>query len=181
MIIGEKINLRLVKQNDLDEIIALMSDTQERGEFLNPNMVNEPMYKKRYQETGFWNDEFGSMLITDKNGRLLGDIAYFKGVNYLPGYEIGYNIYRREDRGKGYLSEALKLFSAYLFETKTIHRLEVHAAKENIGSRRVAEKCGYTYEGMKRQAVFSRGRYCDLAIYSLLREECPSFTELIKQ
>ncbi|OGO79432.1 MAG: hypothetical protein A2Y23_06885 [Clostridiales bacterium GWB2_37_7] len=181
MIEGKLINLRTVKQSDLDEIIPLLSDTAERGEFLMPNMVNEPMYRKRYQETGFWNEEFGSLLITDKEGKLLGDIAFFKGVNYLPGYEIGYNIFKRENRGKGYVTEALKLFSAYLFETKTIHRLEVHADNGNIGSRKVAEKCGFTYEGMKRQAVFSRGQYCDLAIYSMLRHECPSFTELIRK
>lgn len=180
MIQGKRINLRVVKPNDLDEIISLVSDTSERGEFLLPNMINEVMYKKRYQETGFWNDDFGSLLITDKEGRLLGDIAYFKGVNYLPGYEIGYNIFRREDRGKGYISEALKLFSAYLFEIKPIHRLEVHADMNNTGSRKVAEKCGFTYEGMKRQAVFSRGAYSDLAIYSMLKHECPSFTEMIK-
>lgn len=180
MIRGKLINLRMVKQSDIDELIPLVSDTLEKGEFLNPNMINEVMYRKRYQETGFWNDEFCMLVITDKNGRLLGDISCFKGVGYLPGYEIGYSIHRREDRGKGYTSEALKLFSAYLFEIKPIHRLEVHANKDNTGSRKVAEKCGFTYEGMKRQAVFSRGEYCDLAIYSMLRHECPSFTEMIK-
>ncbi|MDF2592123.1 MAG: rimL [Clostridia bacterium] len=180
MIHGKLINLRAVKQSDLDELIVLQSDVVERGEFLNPNIVNEVLFKKNYQETGFMNEEFGRLLITDKNGKLLGDIAYFKGVGYLPGYEIGYNMFKREDRGKGYTSEALKLFAAYLFEVKTIHRLEVHADKDNIGSRRVAEKSGFTFEGIKRQAVFSRGKYCDLAIYSLLRDECPSFTEMIK-
>lgn len=181
MIIGKKINLRMVKQSDIDELIPLMSDTVERGEFLNPNMVNEPMYRKRYQETGFWNEDFGMLVITDKSGRLLGDISFFKGVGYLPGYEIGYSIHRSEDRGKGYTSEALKLFTAYIFEIKTIHRLEVHADKDNTGSRKVAEKCGFTFEGIKRQAVFSRGVYRDLAIYSMLRHECPSFTEMIKK
>ena len=179
MISGKLINLRVAKQSDLDELIPLISDTVEKGEFLNPNMVNEVMYKKRYQETGFWNEEFGMLIITDKDGRLLGDISYFKGVAYLPGFEIGYSIHRRADRGKGYTSEALKLFSAYLFEINNINRLEVHADKGNIGSRKVAEKCGFTYEGMKREAVFSRGEYCDLAIYSMLRHECPSFTKMI--
>ncbi|MDF2841382.1 MAG: rimL [Clostridia bacterium] len=181
MIEGKLINLRIVKQSDLEELIPLLSDTRERGEFLNPNMVNEVMYRKRYQETGFWNEEFGSLLITNKSGRLLGDIAFFKGVNYLPGFEIGYNIFRSEDRGKGYTTEALRLFSAYLFETKTIHRLEVHADMNNTGSRKVAEKCGFTYEGMKRQAVYARGSYSDLAIYSMLKHECPSFTEMIQK
>jgi [ribosomal protein S5]-alanine N-acetyltransferase len=180
MIQGKLINLRVVKQSDLEEIISLHSDTLERGEFLNPNMINEVLYRKRYQETGFWNEEFGSLIITDKSGRLVGEISYFKGVHYMPGFEIGYNIFRREDRGKGYTSEALKLFSAYLFEIKNIHRLEIHADNGNIGSRKVAEKCGFTYEGMKRQAVHTRGIYSDLAIYSMLQHECPSFTEMIK-
>lgn len=180
MICGKLINLRMVKQSDLDELIPLMSDTVERGEFLSPNMVNEVSFKKNYMETGFWNEEFGRLLITDKSGKILGDIAFFKGVGYLPGFEIGYNILRREDRGRGYTTEALKLFSAYLFEIKSIHRLEVHADKNNVGSRKVAEKSGFTFEGIKRQAVFSRGEHCDLAIYSMLKDECPSFTEMIK-
>jgi RimJ/RimL family protein N-acetyltransferase len=181
MIQGKSINLRMVKQSDIDELIPLVSDTKEKGEFLNPNMINEVMYRKRYQDTGFWNEEFGMLVITDKSGRLLGDISFFKGVGYLPGYEIGYSLHKSADRGKGYTSEALKLFSAYLFEIKeNVHRLEIHADKENVASRKVAEKCGFTYEGMKRQAVFSRGKYSDLAIYSMLRHECPSFTEMIK-
>ncbi|MGB7603920.1 MAG: GNAT family N-acetyltransferase [Lutisporaceae bacterium] len=180
MIQGKNINLRPVEQDDLDKIIMLQSDVAQRGEFLSPHMMNEVMYKKDYQETGFWKEDFGVLLITNKEGRLLGDISYFKGVRYMPGFEIGYNIFKSEDRGKGYTSEALKLFSAYLFELKIIHRLEVHADMKNIGSRRVAEKCGFTFEGTKREAVFSRGKYCDLAIYSMLSHECPSFTEMIK-
>lgn len=181
MIQGKSINLRTVKEDDLDELIWLKSDVSQSGEFLPPSMNSEVMYKKDYQETGFWKRELGILLITDKEGRILGDISYFKGVNYLPGYEIGYSIFRKEDRGKGYTSEALKLFSAYLFEMKDIHRLEVHADMENIGSRRVAEKCGFTFEGTKRQAVFNRGEYRDLAIYSMLRSECPSFTKMMEE
>lgn len=180
MIQGKNINLRPIRQDDLDEIIKLQSDVSQRGEYLSPHMMNEAMYKKDYQETGFWKEDFGELLITNKEGRILGDISYFKGVRYMPGLEIGYGLFKREDRGKGYTTEALKLFSAYLFEIKTIHRLEVHADMNNIGSRRVAEKCGFTFEGTKREAVFNRGEYRDLAMYSMLRHECPSFTEMIK-
>lgn len=182
MIVGKNIILRMIKQSDLDVLIPLMEDLSQKGEYLNVNIVNEVMYRKRHQETGFWNEEHGMFLITDKSGRPLGDISCFKGVHYMPGYEIGYNIFRREDRGKGYTSEALKLFAAYLFDlNRMVHRLEVHADMNNIGSRRVAEKAGFTFEGTKREAVFARGSYHDLAIYSLLRNECPSFTQMMKE
>jgi RimJ/RimL family protein N-acetyltransferase len=182
MIVGKNVILRMFRQSDLDELIPLMSDLSQKGEYLNVNLVNEVMYKKRFQETGFWTDDFATLLITDKSGKPIGDISCFKGVHYMPGYEIGYNIFRREDRGKGYMTEALKLFAAYLFDLKSsTHRLEVHADMNNMGSRRVAEKAGFTFEGTKRDAVFARGKYHDLAIYSLLRRECPSFTDLMKQ
>lgn len=180
MIQGKRINLRMIKESDLDELIAFDHDLEHRGEFLSVHLRNAVQYKKQYHETGFWNDDSGVLLITDKEGNIVGSIGYFKGVHYMPGYEIGYSIYRKENRGKGYTSEALKLFSAYLFEIKPINRLEVHAAKENLPSCKVAEKCGFQYEGLKRQAVLNRGRYMDLNIYSMLKEECPSFTEMIK-
>lgn len=139
MIKGKTINLRTVKFEDLDEIFSLSSDLSQRGEHWNVILTSETMFKKRFQETGLWNDDFGTMLITDKNNRLLGEITYFKGVWYLPGYEVGYRIYRNEDMGKGYTTEALKIFTAYLFELKPIKRLEIQVSKDNIASRRVAE------------------------------------------
>src|SRR5262249_16928344 len=44
-------------------------------------------------------------------------------------------------------------------------------AEGNIASERVAQKCGFTYEGTARQAMFARGRHSDMKIYSLLRPE----------
>ena len=172
MIKGKTINLRTVRQEDLDEIFSLTSDLSQRGEYWNVSLTSEPIFKKRYQETGFWNDDFGTMIITDKSNRLIGEITYFKGVWYLPGYEIGYRIYRDEDKSTGYTTEALRLFLAYLFELKPIKRLEIQLSKGNIASRRVAEKCGFIYEGLKRQAVFSKGRYEDIELFSILKEEC---------
>jgi len=179
MIKGKLINLRTMRQGDIDEIFCLTSDISQRGEYWNVSLSSEPMFKKRFQETGCWNDDFGTLVITNKSDRLIGEITYFKGVWYLPGYEIGYRIYRDEDKGKGYTTEALKIFSAYLFESKPIKRLEIQLSKENIPSRKVAEKSGFKYEGLKRQAVFTNGKYEDIELLSLLREECPSLKEVL--
>ena len=44
-------------------------------------------------------------------------------------------------------------------------------AEGNIASERVAQKCGFTYEGLARQAMFARGRHQDMKLYSWLRPE----------
>jgi len=53
--------------------------------------------------------------------------------------------------------------------------------KDNIGSRRVAEHCGFKHEGTMRRATFHNGRYHDLDLFSILREECPSLDQLLKE
>jgi hypothetical protein len=53
----------------------------------------------------------------------------------------------------------------------SIHRVQLIIAEGNVASERVAQKCGFTYEGTVRQAMFTRGRHFDMKIYSLLRHE----------
>lgn len=179
MIRGKKINLRTVREKDLDELLELKSEVGNRSEFWHVMFPSEAAFKKGYRETGFWNANSRTMLITDKNDTILGEIACFKGVWYLPGYEIGYQIFNDEHKGNGYVTEALKIFSAYLFELESIQRLQLQIDVENGASKRVAEKCGYKYEGCRRKAVFTRGKYYDLDQYSLIREECPSLSQLL--
>jgi RimJ/RimL family protein N-acetyltransferase len=78
------------------------------------------------------------------------------------------------------MTEALRLFSAYMFSAKPIARLQVNCFSENIPSRRTAEKCGYTYEGTMRKAVFCKGKFYNLDLFSIMREECPDFLEVKK-
>ena len=96
------------------------------------------------------------------------------------GYEVGYGIFRREDRGKGYATEALRIFSSYLFELKPIPRLHIATHVDNAAAQRVAEKCGYKLEGTLRQFAFLRGKYADYVQYSLLRDECPSLAQALR-
>ncbi|SDF42008.1 GNAT family N-acetyltransferase [Sporomusa acidovorans] len=174
MLQGKKVCLRTVRESDLDLIYRLMTDVSQKGEYWLIDIPAEPAFRRGFIERGFWHDNFGRLLIVDRQaGRVVGEIIYFRNADYRAGYEIGYQIFRREDRGKGYMSEALTLFSAFLFESKPIPRLQLTLVVGNESSRKVAEKCGYHYEGTLRKAAFLAGKYVDLELFGLLREECP--------
>lgn len=172
---GKRVCLRTVREADLDLIYRLMTDVSQKGEYWLIDIPAEPAFRRVFAERGFWQDNFGRLLIVDKSeeGRVVGEILYFRNADYRAGYEVGYQIFRREDRGRGYMSEALALFSAFLFESKPIPRLQLTVVAGNEASRKVAEKCGYRYEGTLRQAAFLGGRYVDLELLGLIREECP--------
>lgn len=72
----------------------------------------------------------------------------------------------------------LKLFTSYLFDAKEINRVEIEVSVGNTASRKVAEKCGFKFEGIKRQAVYSRGKYEDIELFSIIREECTSLKDV---
>jgi ribosomal-protein-alanine N-acetyltransferase len=180
MLEGPNIMLRLFTEDDLDEFLKLENTCAEMGEFAPVDLRSPAAFRKHLTETGGWDDKLGRMLITDKSNRILGHIMFIKEPSVQSGYEVGFVVFRREDRGKGYTTEALRIFSAYLFELKPIPRLQLSTHANNIAARRVAEKCGYKLEGTLRRMFFTRGAYVDYVLYSLLREECPSLAEAIK-
>jgi len=177
MLEGPNVILRLFNDDDLDEFLKLENTYAEMGEFTPVDWRSPAAFRKHIAETGGWDDKLGRMLITDKSGRIVGHIMYIKEPSFQSGYEVGFVVFRRKDRGKGYTTEALRIFSAYLFELKPIPRLQLSTHVDNTAARRVAEKCGYKLEGTLRQLFFTRGKYVDYALYSLLRDECPSLAE----
>lgn len=53
--------------------------------------------------------------MTDRDGRILGSVNYYRSSHRYQGLEIGYRIFQPADRGKGLMTEAVGVFVAYLF------------------------------------------------------------------
>ena len=179
MLKSKKVTLRLFTEDDLAELFALDADITARGEYFPIALHTLSDMRKQFRETAWWQEDQGRMVIAGADGEMVGAIVFFRPSPMLAGYEIGYTIFRPEDRGKGYMTEALRIFSAYLFELKPIPRLQLGMFKGNAASRKVAEKCGYQYEGTQRHGNFLRGEYRDRETFSLLRSECLPLSEAL--
>lgn len=170
MIEGKKVILRNVEPEDLDEYYLYSNDMTEVGAYWPMHLFTNEEIRAKY-EKGLWGEHFGQLLITTREGKKIGLIHFFKCIPYTVGYEIGYIIFRREDRGKGYMSEASRLFIDFLFLSRQIPRLQICFFEGNEPRIRIGKKLGFTQEGILRRAVFHRGKYLNLLIFSLLREE----------
>ncbi|MBI4853624.1 MAG: GNAT family N-acetyltransferase [Acidobacteria bacterium] len=179
MLRGKTISLRTVRENDLDHLYSVLCDFENRGAYDTLGILAEPLFKKDFFETGFWQDNRGTMLILNKEDSIIGSISFFKSIPYFNGFEVGFVIHNSEDRGKGYTSEAANIFVAYLFEVKEINRLQATTLPENTASIRVLEKCGFILEGKARKAMFHKGEYKDVNVYSILRNESKKLQDLI--
>ena len=171
MIRGKGIQLRTVRETDLDRLYALLSDIANRGDHIPLQIFSESKFRREFQETGFWSEDEGHALIVNSADEIVGKISFFKSIPYFDGLEIAYAVFDPQQRGQGIMTEALSLFTDYLFQSTTIHRVQLIITDGNIGSEKVAQKCGFTYEGTARQAMFARSRHWDMKLYSLLRHE----------
>ncbi|MQA83693.1 MAG: GNAT family N-acetyltransferase [Streptosporangiales bacterium] len=72
-------------------------------------------------------------------------------------------------RGRGLTAEAVRALARWLFTEQAFERLELRAATGNHASRRVAEKAGFTCEGVLRSAGLVKAGRVDHAVYSLVR------------
>ena len=75
---------------------------------------------------------------------------------------------RKEARGRGVATRATKLLSRWALTEADVERLELTTHPENVASQRVAEKAGFTREGVLRaHTAFREGRR-DSVLFSLL-------------
>ena len=77
-------------------------------------------------------------------------------------------------QGRGYAAEAAKLLATFGFNKLGLNRIEVVVAESNAPSRRVAEKCGASFEGVLRNRLLIHGSLFPAAMYSLLPEVGPN-------
>src|SRR4029453_2848186 len=76
-------------------------------------------------------------------------------VNRLRTGHIGYWLVP-EARGRGLMTEALRVLSRFAFEEVGLGRVELVTGPDNIASQRVAEKAGFTREAILRSILVTR-------------------------
>jgi RimJ/RimL family protein N-acetyltransferase len=175
MLHGKNVVLRTIRQADFDVLFQYLNDVRTRGDFGDLRLFSEDQMRKKFSETGFWEPDEGILHITDRQDNLLGYVSFWKPFT-LPNrsaYEIAYAIDLPPNWGRGLMSEALSIFVPFLFATKNVERLQATVLPDNIGSKRVLEKCSFALEGVLRKLYLYRGVPTDVQIYSILRGECP--------
>tara|TARA_B100000579_G_scaffold430871_1_gene445009 strand:+ start:984 stop:1535 length:552 start_codon:yes stop_codon:yes gene_type:complete len=181
-IYSKNLSLSQIDIKDIDEIHSQTSEYKQIGHLFSTKIRSKDYWLKKYKENGLWGDDYGMLKINDmSDGDLIGVIWYFVSMPYVEGFEIGFNIFNSLKREKGFATEALNIFSSYLFNAYNINRLQcnTYLPINNPSIKTLTEKTGYVYEGSMRKAVYIRGELIDLHLFSLLRENSKKLVELI--
>jgi len=73
--------------------------------------------------------------------------------------------------GRGYGTAATREMLRIGFEERKLHRIELETWAHNVRAQRCYCKCGFRCEGLRRQAQLKGGRWIDVVMMAVLREE----------
>jgi ribosomal-protein-alanine N-acetyltransferase len=72
--------------------------------------------------------------------------------------------------GRGYTTAAVRAVVRYAFEDLDLHRVEAACQPDNLASRRVLEKAGFTHEGQAKAYLKINGRWRDHLLFGVVNE-----------
>ncbi|HEU4439320.1 MAG TPA: GNAT family protein [Methylomirabilota bacterium] len=110
-------------------------------------------------------------IVLRHNGKLIGNTAIEKIDWRNRRGETGIVIGEKDEWGKGYASEAMRLRTRYGFRELGLESLTTHVIIPNDGSRRGLERAGYRQCGVRRHYYFIDGRWHDAWMGEVLRDE----------
>jgi RimJ/RimL family protein N-acetyltransferase len=119
-------------------------------------------------------DPFPYALHDRASGKAAGMASYMRIEPQHRVIEIGSIWYAPSLQRSRAATEAMYLLAKHAFETLRYRRYEWKCNSFNEPSRRAALRLGFTYEGLFRQHMISRGRSRDTAWFSMLDSEWPA-------
>ena len=169
----ERFTLRKLSMDDTDDMYeyARRADVTE---YLTWSPHAEKSYtfeylsylQKRYK-TG---DFFDWAVVCRDTGKMIGTCGFTRFDFQNDSAEVGYVI-NPEFHGRGIATEVCGRVIRFGFENLALNRIECRFIPQNLASRRVMEKNGMTFEGIKREGVLVKGEHRDVGVCSILRSE----------
>lgn len=162
------INLRHFKDSDTDLLISYLNNNEVT------QYITSAIAKPYTLVDALWWINEGSktqyIKAIEHNGIFVGCISATVGnFEYNRSAELGYWI-GKEYWGQGIATNAVKMFSEFLFNETELVRLFVSVVKENKASIRVLEKNNFVYEGLLRNASYKNGQFFDEYVLSKIKQ-----------
>jgi ribosomal-protein-serine acetyltransferase len=160
------VELRPPTSGDADEVVALVRE--------NAGHLARWM---GWAHSGYGHDEYARWLAAEavnflivRDGAIVGGIGLNRSDPQNLSSAIGYWL-AADAQGHGIVTAAVRALARHAFGALHVHRLELRAAPDNVRSQAVAERCGFRFEGIAREAEYIAGRFRDLRVYALLASD----------
>jgi ribosomal-protein-alanine N-acetyltransferase len=170
----------VMRQATLDEVPTVVRYYTVNAAHLAPY---QPLLPPDYLTTEFWSatiakyhQEFVAdtalhlfiFLKNDPDQKIIGNINFsLFQRRYKHSCNLGYNL-AQIAQGHGYMTEALEVCCAYVFDSLRLHRIEAQYMPRNQASANVLKRLGFEIEGLAKAYLQIAGAWEDHVLTALI-------------
>ena len=168
---GKLVRLRAYEKSDADALFRWFADAEVTRWLGPPNFPSRAQQEKFIELASAGGDDAKYFAIETLDGRLVGDT----GIRFIDWKsrkaEFFITIGEKHCWDKGFGTDALRIVIRLAFDRMNLNRLWLSVLADNARAVRCYEKCGFVREGLLRQESFVDGKYRDVHLMGLLRED----------
>ena len=170
---GDRVFLRPAERSDLPTFVRWFADAD-----MSSLLGNRAPFSEASEELWFTRmleaqgkDAYGFVMCRLDDGAPFGTITLMRIDRDNGSAGVGIAIGEKSMWGKGYGTDGMRALLDFGFGELRLERIWLDVYDFNKRARRSYEKAGFTAEGTQRHAHYSEGKYQDVVIMSILRED----------
>lgn len=170
MLVGKKTIIRAINPDDLTYLLKWREDPEISSLLGNELPISFEMQKKWYEKT-IGDSTKKKFIIETTDKKIIGMIGIMSIDLKNRHCECGITIGEKENWGQGLALDALSVVIKFLFEEWNIQRIYAKIFDYNDRSIRLFTSLGFQLEGKMSDYIFTRGKFHDLCILSLKKDD----------
>ena len=171
MIVGEKVRLRALDEDDLELWWRWCNDWEVGRQMINRYPSPKSAEREDIREMMKLEPNHKVLAIETHEGDLIGgcDLTHISWEDRRA--QLGIAIGDKARWGQGYGTDATRTLVRFAFEEMNLNRVQLFVYADNARAIRCYEKLGFVHEGVLRRNAFRDGEYVDAVAMSILRDE----------
>ncbi|WFR61459.1 GNAT family protein [Paenibacillus amylolyticus] len=170
----DKVRLRALREEDWEDHYYNRFDTPARRLLecaveLPPTHVEAKNFTENFSDFSLAKGRI-MFTIVNMDGENVGAVN-LNSIDERNGtFSIGIQI-DRDHRGKGYGTRAVRILLNYAFFERRLNKFNDYVLQGNEPSAAMMRKLGCVQEGVRRQVIYTDGKYQDLILFGLTKDE----------
>ncbi|MCM1272135.1 MAG: GNAT family N-acetyltransferase [Clostridium sp.] len=166
---GDKICLISICEDDTKDIVKWRNSVRDK--FIDRNLFTEESHTSWLNNVVRAGKAVQFVIKVKQDNKKIGSV-FLKDIDKThKKAEYGIFIGDSESQGKGYGTEAAKLITDYGFSVLGLHKIMLRVFAFNLGAVKSYEKAGFCREGYLKDEVCIDGRFYDMILMGMIKEE----------
>lgn len=169
---GKKIYLRPMELSDMDAYQTMIND-----ETISQKVVGWSFPVSKEEQLSWYHKVIGDSknkrfsVVLKQNDEVVGMVTLSSIDWHNRSATHGIKLLPSCPKGEGIGTDAVITLMKYAFEEVNLNRLDGSWIEYNIPSMKLYKKCGWSEEGIKKEAIYRNGKYHNLVIAGITKSE----------